>query len=77
MREKHELDYFNWSGVNDIILHLQFDQICRVCVLLDCGDEIYPMVLRLIREDKFGVLHDQGILFVYPQLHGVGEGFVA
>ena len=76
VREEHELDYFDWSGVIDIILHSQFDQLCRVCVLLDCGDEIYPTVSRLIREDKFGVLHDQGILFVYPQLHRVGEGFV-
>ena len=64
VEEEYELDYFDWSGVIDIILHSQFDQLCRVRVVLDCEDDIYFTVSRLIREDKFGVLRDRGILFI-------------
>ena len=64
VEEEYELDYFDWSGVIDIILHSQFDQLCRVRVVLDCEDDIYFTVSRLIREDKFGILRDRGILFI-------------
>lgn len=58
-----QLDSFDWSGVIDV-LHSQFDQLRRVCVALSCENHIYPTVSRLVREDRFRVLHDQEILFV-------------
>ena len=76
VQEEYELDYFDWLGVIEVLLHSQFDQLRRVCVVLDCGDDIYPTFSKLVREDRFGALRDRGILFVYPRLHGVGEGFI-
>ena len=65
VEEETELDRFDWLGVVDVLLRPQFDQLRRVCVVLGhCKDDAYPTVSRLVREDRFGVLNDRGILFI-------------
>ena len=64
LEEVSHLEYFDWLGVIDIIRHSQFDQLRRVCVVLDCGDDIYPKVSRMVRENEFRAISDRGILFV-------------
>ena len=61
--EEYELDDFDWLGITDVLLHSQFGQLRRVAVVLNY-DDIYPSVSRLVREDRFGVLNDRGILFI-------------
>ena len=61
--EEYELDDFDWLGITDVLRHSQFGQLRRVAVILNY-DDIYPSVSRLVREDRFGVLNDRGILFV-------------
>ena len=55
---------FDWLGVIDSLLHPQFGQLHRICVVLGCEDDVYPTVSRLVREDRFGDLSDRGILFI-------------
>ena len=61
--EEYELDDFDWLGITDVLLHSQFGQLRRVAVILNY-DDISPSVSRLVREDRFGVLNDRGILFI-------------
>ena len=61
--EEYELDDFDWLGITDVLRHSQFGQLRRVAVVLNY-DDIYPSVSRLVREDRFGVLNDRGILFI-------------
>ena len=61
--EEYELDDFDWLGITDVLRHSQFGQLRRVAVILNY-DDIYPSVSRLVREDRFGVLNDRGILFI-------------
>ena len=61
--EEYELDDFDWLGITDVLLHSQFNQLRRVAVVLNY-DDIHPSVSRLVREDRFGVLNDRGILFI-------------
>ena len=61
--EEYELDDFDWLGITDVLRHSQFGQLRRVAVVLNY-DDIYPSISRLVREDRFGVLNDRGILFI-------------
>ena len=61
--EDYELDDFDWLGITDVLRHSQFGQLRRVAVILNY-DDISPSVSRLVREDRFGVLNDRGILFI-------------
>lgn len=60
----HQLDQFDWSAVIDVLLHSRFDQLHRVCVVLVCEKDTYPIASRLVKEDRFEVLRDRGILFI-------------